>query len=177
MNAQQGFNPLSTEARSLRAALDQLDDVRTALSAVADLVVPSDDLSCVDRDNLAGLFSLLQRLQAQARQSASGHDQLDELRTAMVAVADLTVPEDDLHCVNRDSLAVLLALLSRLLGLAVRRAFEGLATVGQEEIENAESAAAAALMVARERARVAAIKRTTPSRAAERLRGGADGES
>lgn len=70
MSASQVYEPLPAAAESTRAALDQLDELRAAMSAVADLVVPEKDLHCVDRNNLAMLLGLLLRLQGQATQDA-----------------------------------------------------------------------------------------------------------
>jgi hypothetical protein len=61
---------LSPAASSTRDALDQLDELNACMSAVADLASPSNDLHCVDRNNLAMLLGLLLRLQEQAMEDA-----------------------------------------------------------------------------------------------------------
>lgn len=70
MNAPDNFAPLSARANTTRDAIDQLDELRAAMSAVADLAMPGNDLHCVNRNDLSMLLSLLVRLQAQALEDA-----------------------------------------------------------------------------------------------------------
>lgn len=60
-----------------------------------------------------------------AEKTRAALDQLDELHSALAAIADLSTPGDDLHTVNRNNLAMLLGLLLRLQGEATQRAWEG----------------------------------------------------
>ncbi len=58
---------------SIRSALDELDEIQSALEGMRDLlnpVNPKDDLHCVDRGNVATLLTLLLRQQQQVRERA-----------------------------------------------------------------------------------------------------------
>lgn len=50
---------LSEDIGTVRATLDELDRIHSAISAIADLTVPGNDLSCVNRDNLATLLDMI----------------------------------------------------------------------------------------------------------------------
>jgi len=63
-------NPLSPSAAQTRAALDDLDDLHRAFSAVADLTIPDNSMGTVNRDNMAALLILMLRLQSEATQRA-----------------------------------------------------------------------------------------------------------
>lgn len=90
MSTPHGFNQLPAAATTARDALDQLDELRAAMSAVADLAAPGNDLHCVDRNNLSMLLSLLLRLQAQATQSAwDGLQAMRERETEGTKLADI----------------------------------------------------------------------------------------
>lgn len=64
------FKPRSKSADAARSALDELETLHSALSAVADLATPSADLNTVGRDNLATLLDLLLRMQGEANRRA-----------------------------------------------------------------------------------------------------------
>jgi hypothetical protein len=52
---------MPTQPTDVVEALDRLDELHACWSALGDLITPERDLHAVDRDNLAVLFSLLQR--------------------------------------------------------------------------------------------------------------------
>src|SRR5690606_12356317 len=93
------------------------------------------------------------QLPAAASSARDALDQLDELRSAMSAVADLAAPGNDLHCVDRDNLSILLSLLLRLQAQATQSAWDGLQAMRERELEGSKLAD---LIVARHRAKSAA---------------------
>jgi len=84
------FNPLPESAKATRDALDQLDELHAALSAVADLSAPGNDLHAVNRNNLAMLLGLLLRMHGEATQRAwEGLQALRDRETEGAKLADL----------------------------------------------------------------------------------------
>ena len=86
--------PFPEPAQAARAALDQLDELHSALAAVAELSAPGDDLGTVNRSNLSTLLSLLLRLQGEATQRAweglqAQRDQREARGGQLAAIADL----------------------------------------------------------------------------------------
>lgn len=86
--------PFADTEQATRAALDQLDELHSALAAVAELSAPGDDLGTVNRSNLSTLLSLLLRLQGEATQRAweglqAQRDQRDARGGQLAAIADL----------------------------------------------------------------------------------------
>lgn len=89
---------------------DEIDNVMGMLHTVQQLMIPHKDLSMVNRDELACLFSHF-----------SGHwgfkdeDQQDEFKSHLSTVLDLTGAEQNLSGVDRGGLAWMLGyLLTRL---------------------------------------------------------------
>lgn len=86
--------PFPEPAQAARAALNQLDELHSALAAVAELSAPCDDMGVVNRNNLATLLSLLLRLQGEATQRAweglqAQRDQREARGGQLAAIADL----------------------------------------------------------------------------------------
>lgn len=92
-------------------ALDQLGRVGIALNALADLLRPGDDMSHVDREDLAMLLALL-----------SESDD-PSAREALTAVTDLIGSSNALDGLMREHLYALLLVLARIHSTGMARVF------------------------------------------------------
>lgn len=105
---------------NVRDALDKLEEISTALNSLRDLLVPADDFTTVDRDDLACLLHFI------SRHTRDEGDTAEMAANANHVIADLLAPESGLGGVSRDNLCAMVDLLAHLHGEATREVREAL---------------------------------------------------
>lgn len=113
----------------LRDALDELNEITSALRCVSDLLIPAEQLDNVDRNDLSMLLSVIRRAQVRETPKEERRDSPDwqgMASAAIFAVGDLITPETNMHLVSREDLCALLDLLTHLHQRATEAAWKGM---------------------------------------------------
>ncbi len=102
---------------------EELHTLSRAFEAVTDLITPPHadavGMNEIGRDQFSGLMQLLVRIQKEGSELAENY-----VADCFSAIADLSIPEQHLHCVNREHLASLLHVIQRMQSDALSRLFK-----------------------------------------------------